>query len=96
MSQSAIEVDWGKYIPNDEKRQYFCRDCSSLIMEGRIARSIHFWEGGGGGEVHNCKVPFCPKCEPEREFQYGPPILQDELKAHTCPTMPAGRDEVTP
>lgn len=81
----AIEVDWAKYVGDDEKRQYFCRDCGSLIMEGRIARTIEWWPGAGPGDVHNCKVPFCPKCEPEKEFQYGPGIPEGELAAHECP-----------
>lgn len=85
------EIDWDKYIPDDEKKQYFCRDCGSLVMEGRIARSLHMdaMPGAGHGEVHNCKVPFCPKCEPEREFQYGPPILYSEAAEHKCPSPPS-------
>lgn len=90
-----IEIDWGKYVSNDEKRQYFCRDCGSLIMEGRIARTLRLdaMPEAGCGDVHNCKPPFCPKCEPEREFQYGEPLLYSELKDHICPMMPAAHDE---
>lgn len=84
IDQTAF-IDWNGYVPDDGKRQYFCCDCGSLILGGILARTIEWWPGAGPGDVHNCIVPYCPKCEPEKEFRYGPGLPESALREHICP-----------
>lgn len=85
------EIDWEKYV-NKGDDTYTCRDCGSEIMAGKITHPL--WVRGvmgGPGEVHNCKVPYCPKCEPELEWVSGGPLyLGDE---HECPSDPRLSEE---
>lgn len=87
-------IDWGKYIKKEDGN-FYCRDCDSQILKGIIARSI--WIKGdtpqlGTGQVHQCEVPYCPKCELEADWERGEPLYEREL--HSCPQPPGV--EVTP
>jgi len=76
--------------PEDEKREagnmenyvedgdgHKCKDCGTTIIGATVAHPVWIRGfSGGGGEVKNETVPYCPNCEKKPDF-HGAPVYED-------------------